>query len=424
MRKELSRVFGVLIKSFDLLWSTGIIRARMLSCVVPILILSLAATTLCAQDSQLSGLRETGRSQAAQRRTSETPGNVLTPAEWQAVDAAVERAVNFLISQQQADGSFPTMEHAQPGVTSLCTLALMAHGHMPGDGLAGERLDRAAQFIMSCQKPNGLITLHGPDRPQITRDETHEIGVAAAYNHAIASLTLCEIYGMAHSERSPQMQQVINKALAAALTMQRWQKDMPGDKGGWRYLDDFDQNDSDLSVTGWYLMFLRSARNAGFNVPKQSIDDAVGYVRRAFDKNYGAFGYTVGTGRSPSRGTAGAGILALGHAGFHNSAEAQRTGQWLMQYSFEVYNDNLGLERDRYHYSLFNCCQGMYQLGSPYWEQFFPRTVRTVLAHQQADGSWDAESYHRDRLFGNSYTTALVLLAVGAPNQLLPVFQR
>ncbi len=415
---------GVPINSCASLRRARARHERILSPVRPILVLCLAATTLHAQDSQLSGLRELSRASATPRRATEPPGNVLSPSEWQAVDAAVERAVNFLVSQQQADGSFPTMEHAQPAVTSLCTLGLMAHGRMPGDGLVGERLDRAAQFIMSCQKPNGLITLHGPDGPQITREVSHEIGVAAAYNHAIAALTLCEIYGMGHSDRSPEMQRVINKALAAALTMQRWQKDMPGDKGGWRYLDDFDQNDSDLSVTGWYLMFLRSARNAGFNVPKQSIDDAVGYVRRTFDKNYGAFGYTANTGRSPSRGTAGAGILALGHAGFHNSAEAQRTGQWLMQYSFEIYNDNLGLDRDRYHYSLFNCCQGMYQLGSPYWEQFFPGTVRTVLAHQQADGSWDAESYHRDRAFGNSYTTALVLLAIGAPNQLLPVFQR
>jgi hypothetical protein len=206
--------------------------------------------------------------------------------------------------------------------------------------------------------------------------------------------------------------------------MQRWPKELPYDQGGWRYVDDFDQSDSDMSVTGWYLMFLRSARNAGFNVPKKSIDDAVGYIRRTFDKNYGAFGYTINRGDTRSRGMAGAGILALGHAGFHNSFEAQRTGQWLMQYSFEVYNSNEGLQRDRYHYSLFNCCQGMYQLGSPYWEQFFPRTVHAVLANQQPDGSWDAEAFQRDRAFGNSYTTALVLLAIGAPNQLLPVFQR
>jgi hypothetical protein len=121
---------------------------------------------------------------------------------------------------------------------------------------------------------------------------------------------------------------------------------------------------------------------------------------------------------------AGAGILALAHAGFHNSFEAQQTGQWLLKHGLERYNDNQGLNGDRYHYSLFACCQGMYQLGSPYWEEFFPRTVAAVLAHQQPDGSWDAESYQRDRQFGDCYTTALVVLSLGAPNQFLPVFQR
>lgn len=388
------------------------------------LFLALATSLLLAQDTQLSGLNLPSSSAIRPQRGDDTASNVLSATEWQRVDVAVERGLNFLISQQQPDGSFETMPHAQPGVTSLCVLGFMAHGHTPGAGTYGERLEQATEFIMACQKENGLITLYGPEGPKLTRDVRHEIGTAAAYNHAIASLTLCEMYGMGHANERAQMQQVINKALKAALEMQRWPKDQAVDKGGWRYVNDFDQSDSDLSVTGWYLMFLRSARNAGFNVPKQSIDDAVGYVRRVFQQNYGAFGYTAGTGRSPSRGTAGAGILALGHAGYHNSFEAQRTGQWLMQYSFEVYNDNLGLDRDRYHYSLFNCCQGMYQLGSPYWEQFFPRTVRAVLAHQQPDGSWDAESYHRDRAFGNSYTTALVLLSLGAPNQLLPVFQR
>ncbi len=388
------------------------------------LFVALATSILLAQDTQLSGLRAPTAPTAKPRRGDDTPSNVLSVAEWQRVDAAVERGLNFLVSQQQPDGSFPTLATGQPGVTSLCVLGFMAHGHTPGDGTYGERLDEATDFIMACQKENGLITLYGLEGPKITRDVSHEIGTAAAYNHAIASLTLCEMYGMGHTKQRAKMQRAINKALEAALEMQRWPKDSPSDKGGWRYVDDFDGSDSDLSVTGWYLMFLRSARNAGFNVPKQAVDDAVGFVRRTFQKNYGAFGYTVGTGRSPSRGTAGAGILALGHAGFHNSFEAQRTGQWLMQYSFEVYNDTLGLDRDRYHYSLFNCCQGMYQLGSPYWEQFFPRTARVVLAHQQPDGSWDAESYDRDRPFGNSYTTALVLLSLGAPNQLLPVFQR
>ena len=47
-----------------------------------------------------------------------------------------------------------------------------------------------------------------------------------------------------------------------------------------------------------------------------------------------------------------------------------------------------------------------------------------LVANQRPDGAWDAENLERDRPFGNSYTTALVVLSLGAPNQFLPVFQR
>ena len=66
----------------------------------------------------------------------------------------------------------------------------------------------------------------------------------------------------------------------------------------------------------------------------------------------------------------------------------------------------------------------MYQLGGRYWEEFFPRIVPILLANQQADGSWPADSYRIDATFGNAYTTALVVITLGAPNQLLPIFQR
>jgi hypothetical protein len=66
----------------------------------------------------------------------------------------------------------------------------------------------------------------------------------------------------------------------------------------------------------------------------------------------------------------------------------------------------------------------MYQLGGRHWEAFFPRTVRTVLANQQADGSWPTDSNSHDAQFGNAYTTALVIMTLGAPNQFLPIFQR
>jgi hypothetical protein len=362
---------------------------------------------------------------AADVRRESNPADVLPQAEWRRLDAAIDRALIWLAAQQQPDGSFPTLERGNPGVTSLCVLAFMAHGHNPGEGEYGERLSRATDFILSCQKLNGLVTLYGPEGRRIDRDVAPTMGVTAAYHHAISSLTLSEIYGMSQSKESERLQNAITMALAASLEMQRWPKDRPEDRGGWRYVVTNPESESDLSITGWELMFLRSARNAGFNVPKQAIDDAVDYVRRCFDREYGSFRYVIDNPNHGSRAMGGAGVLALAHAGFHNSIEAQQAGKWLLQYSFDDYNvENPRGKHDRYHYSLFNCCQGMYQLGSPYWEQFFPRTVRAVLDHQQLDGSWDAESYSRDRQFGNAYSTALVVLALGAPNQFLPIFQR
>src|SRR5262245_2048678 len=61
-----------------------------------------------------------------------TPANVLSAEEWRRVDTAVNRALDWLATQQQPNGSFPTLETGQPGVTCLCMMALISHGHVPG----------------------------------------------------------------------------------------------------------------------------------------------------------------------------------------------------------------------------------------------------------------------------------------------------
>jgi hypothetical protein len=379
-------------------------------------------STVCAQEAQPSNA--TPHAQAVKSDTDDSMRKVLSPDEWHRLDSAVDRALVWLAAQQQADGSFPTLMQGQPAVTSLCVLAFMAQGHNPGVGPYGQHLEKATRYIMSCQRENGLVTLNGPEGAELTRDISYELGVTAAYNHGISSLTLSEIYGMGQRKEAAELSAQIKKALAATLKIQRWPKDQPDNLGGWRYIIDDGHDDSDLSITGWNLMFLRSARNAGFDVGQQPIDDAVKYVRRTFDRQVGTFRYTIEQATCRSRAMAGAGILALAHAGFHNSTEAKTAVQWLLEHNLDAYNRNTGIEGDRYHYSLFNSCQAMYQMGSPYWEKFFPHTVTALLANQQADGSWDAESLARDRPFGNAYTTALVVLSLGAPNQFLPVFQR
>ena len=108
--------------------------------------------------------------------------------------------------------------------------------------------------------------------------------------------------------------------------------------------------------------------------------------------------------------------------------QAKSAGEWLLTQKFDSYNQPIQNPAtpvvDRYHYSLFNSCQAMYQLGGKHWQEFFPRVVSVLLANQQPDGSWPADAHRIDGSFGNAYTTALVVITLGAPNQLLPIFQR
>ena len=187
--------------------------------------------------------------------------------------------------------------------------------------------------------------------------------------------------------------------------------------------------DSDLSVSGWHLMFLRSAKNAGFDVPQEPIERAVRFVRNCYLPRRTGFALFAGDEAFLTRGMTGAGILALAHAGMHNSAEARQAGDWLLENGFQKYNVYHIYSRrtypdDRYHYGVFLCTQAMYQLGGHYWQQFYPPTVRVLLANQQVSGAWHAENHPFDRKFRDSYPTALVVLTLGASNQLLPVFQR
>jgi hypothetical protein len=162
------------------------------------------------------------------------------------------------------------------------------------------------------------------------------------------------------------------------------------------------------------------------------MDEGLTFVKRLYDLRRNCFIYELSPdGNYPTRGMVGAGILSLSMAGLHGTPMARSAGEWVLRNPFDRYNrrppdPRTGLEstaRDRYHYSAYYCSQAMFQLGGHYWERFYPPLVRTLVANQYPDGSWEAEA-GEDNRYGNVYTTALVILAMTPPYQLLPVFQR
>ncbi len=341
------------------------------------------------------------------------PSRVLTEAQWAELDQATDRALRWMASQQQPDGSFQGPDSGQPGITSLCVMAFVSRGHLPGQGPYGKHLNRAVTFILSCQRQDGLFTKVQRLPPF---GATNNAGHAATYNHAIAGLILSELHGMTDDEQ--RLVPAIDRALAMTCQLQDRPKSRPVEQGGWRY---WDYSDADLSITSWQLMFLRSARNAGFDVASERIDRAIQYVHRCYKKDHHYFLYTDNE-NSHSRAMTGAGILALVHGGKYDDQVAQRAGDYLLARPYTLY---LTDEADEgyFHYGVFYTVSAMYMLGGRHWQQFFPQTVHLLLQHQHEEGHWQAEPNHCN-YFGNIYTTALVVTALNIPNQLLPIIQR
>jgi len=343
--------------------------------------------------------------------------SALTTSQTRQLDRAVDQGLEFLSRHQRTDGAFESLDLAQPAVTSFCVMAFLSRGHLPGEGPYGEQINRAIRFVLSTQQPDGLLC-------NITRG-TEDWKLRGSYNHAIAGVMLGEVYGMTGEQSQEPVRKALSRALEFTQREQVKRKRWTDDRGGWRYLQQSAAIDSDLSITSWHLMFYRSARNAGFDVPEVSIDPAVAYVRRCFDPQRGSFSYGLrGYGRNSfSRGMAGAGILSLALAGDHQSEMAGQAAKFVLKHSFNEFNRGGLTREDRYYYGAFYCSQAMFQMGGEYWARFYPDLLTTLVANQNRDGSWAREA-NQDRILGFNYSTSLAILALTPPYQLLPIYQR
>src|SRR5690606_23358766 len=129
---------------------------------------------------------------------------LLTPEQWNRLDESVDRALAFLARSQERDGSFRTHSSGQPAVTSLCAMAFLSRGHLPDEGLYGNHLGRAIDYVIDAQAADGTI-MHN-----INQAASH---FEANYNHAISGLMLGEVYGMTSASRQGRIRETIERAL-------------------------------------------------------------------------------------------------------------------------------------------------------------------------------------------------------------------
>ncbi|HVT81180.1 MAG TPA: prenyltransferase/squalene oxidase repeat-containing protein [Phycisphaerae bacterium] len=306
------------------------------------------------------------------------------------VETAVDSGLEFLAKSQQPDGRWGTQTPAAS--TGLAVMAFMARGHVPGQGPYGENLNKGIEAILRLQTGDGYFGTGGQ---------------SGMYQHGICTVALCETYGMVDETMQPRVRTAISKAVRLILNAQSIRKS-PNDQGGWRYSPD--TNQSDTSVSGWQLMALRGASNAGANIPENAIKDGINYIkgRAVFG---GGFGYTNNQGANPA--LTGTGVLALSLMGQPNMPEVRQGGDFLLNNIAQI-----GAGGVHYYYTMYYCSQAAWQLGGKYWSVINKQIMDSLLPRQRPNGSWPAGESDE------TYATAMSILALSVPYRYLPIYQR
>ena len=338
-------------------------------------------------------------------------------------DAAIEKGLAFLRSTQNEDGSWssgptgnstirvrpnwvpanlpPISRNGHPVITAVAVMAFLSCGKVPGEGKDGAIVERGVKYILSRQKPNGLIV------------EPSD-GSIEMYSHGICTLMLAEVVGMTSGKMAEELRKKLENAVRVILQGQRLNGN---EKGGWRYR--VTGIDADLSVTGWQLLALRAAKNVGCDVPAERIQSAVEYVRRCYDPSSQGFRYQPnGPVTIPCTGT---GILALELCGkeYHRCEEVLKGGEFILRNPLSIY-------RPHYFYGVYYTAQGMFQIGGDSWTKYREQLHEQLLKDlaPSFEGAWTGRGGWDDDRYGPNYCTSMAVLSLAVEYRFLPIYQR
>ena len=312
------------------------------------------------------------------------------------VDRAVDRGLEFLARNQEKnpanDGSFTGQHGKKNAVVGLAGMAFLSKGHTPAVGPHSKTIRRCIDYILSTPATNGYLGVRG----------------GQMYSHAIATLFLSEVSGMVGPVRQKRIDAVLPKALKVILSAQSVHK-APTNAGGWRYTPN--DTSSDLSVTGWNLMALRSARLNGAPVPVEAIKKAVKYIDGCREAATGGFAYTQGSAANPAMTAVG--LLCRELAGHHGDDVNLKAGDFLLKAT----KGTAFLPKGHREYATYYASQAMFQLGGHYWDRFAESMYEYLLPRQRPNGSWRP-------MASRVYATAMYTLALGVSYRQLPIHQR
>lgn len=340
------------------------------------------------------GMAFAGRSGATrQKMLAEGGGNTAS-------EAAVTKGLQWLVRHQKNDGRWVLMEATVSddiAATALGLLPFLAAGqtHRPSkDGQENpyaKTVEYGLAYLRSKQKVNGSFT-----------------GARDLYGHAIATMALCEAFGMT---QDPSLRKVAQSALDYLAKAQH-------PVGGFRYRPG---EPGDTSVTGWCLQALKSGAMAGLSVDRQ-VTYKVGNFLDSVQADRGAvYGYTSPGDR---RTLNAVGLLCRQYLGWGPKNPILVAGVENLKRT----PPNRGLD-DIYYY--YYATQVLHFFGGEDWEKSWNPKMRDLLIDTQDNsqtkdrhGSWAPDNYLTGRGGGRLTQTSLALLTLEVYYRHLPLYQR
>jgi hypothetical protein len=290
-----------------------------------------------------------------------------------AAEQAVLRALAWLQSQQQSDGTWGSARY-HDAFTGLALLCFLGHGETPkGSQQFGGVVTNAI---------NALVTEGSSNEGRFANGKGDFSAQDAVYQHAICTYALCEAYTMT---KDPRLDPIVHQAIDYIIQGQR-------SDGGWTYTFDTTpdasnekQYKSDTSVSGWQIQALKAAHLTGLSGMDKVIpvlNKAMTNLDRVFDEKDGSFGYRKPGDAGKKHVLTGVGVLAklfwLGRpdrtvrAGLKNI----ETGEL----SYMAPECNL--------YAWYYDTQACYQAQGSAWDWWNSRFQDLLTSQQSQDGSW------------------------------------
>ena len=305
-------------------------------------------------------------------------------------ELAVTRALQWFAQNQEPDGRWSNRKHGgtdghDVGATAITLMCFLGRGisHKTASEYR-ESVSKAIDWLLSVIHPDGDLR---------QGNETNGM-----YSQGIGAMGLAEAYGLSKDER-------LRKPAQAAVDFIVNAQDPTG--GGWRYTP---KQTGDMSVFGWQVMALKSAKLAGLSVPDATLEKAERWMARvAGGPAGGQYGYSSKNPASIKPSMVAEGLYA--RQLLSPNTNPARTAESI-SYLSDV---SLNTPATDYTYFIYYMTLAMYLHQGEPWEAWNEKLKSGLLSTQhrkgKRKGTWPIKGIHGVSM-GALITTALSTLCL------------